>query len=554
MYKEFFIGHQGHGDTHRVDLSPFTSLEQLTKSLADIFAFADRKSLWLVDQQGSPITTLKDAQTTKDNIEVRAARHEPVREPPGPRLIPFVGNRYELYPDVLGNYDRLFSIYGPMIKTVNMGTTIYHTNDPEIARHLLREDNLFTKSTSNPSHPLHYMADQDCLFTCDSASPAFAPSHKFVPSTMSPRAVAHFMPLIQDAAQSVFPAFDQLAKADLAFNVYQYMFKLAAQIIWRVVLNQDLKHFESPKTPPSLPVRLFGQYLSLMKKSSMQPQWVKYLPFGDPAKLKTVRQQVLQITEEAMDASVDKDGPPLALSDPKAIKKATCVADFLYRAADKDGKQLPRDLVLANVVVSCGAGFTTSSSLLSWALYALVRYPGNQERLFEEVARHRDNGTGEKRWTYDEIHSLKFLDCFVKEVLRLHSPSFQTARNAKQDAVLPGGYLIPKGSIVIACFPSIQKNPAHWDNPLRFDPDRWMEEGFAARQARQGSYTPFAAGGRGCVGFTLALTQVKMVLTELVYRYEFQDESPEAVVYDPEFLVVRPLNFYAGMTRRESSQ
>jgi cytochrome P450 len=125
------------------------------------------------------------------------------------------------------------------------------------------------------------------------------------------------------------------------------------------------------------------------------------------------------------------------------------------------------------------------------------------------------------------------------------------ARNAKQDAVLPGGYLIPEGSIVIACFPSIQKNPVHWDNPLRFDPDRWMKQGLAAQMARQGSYTPFAAGGRGCVGFNLALTQVKIVLAELAYRYEFEDSSPNPVVYDPEFLVVRPLNFYAGLTRRE---
>lgn len=505
--------------------------------------------MWLVDKQRNHLSTLKDVQETKDVIELRATLYESIREPPGPRSLPFVGNRYELYPDVLGNYDRLFSLYGPMIKTVNMGTTIYHTNDPEIARHLLREDKLFTKTTSDASHPLHYMSEQDALFTCDSASPAFAPSHKFVPPTLSPRAIAHFMPLIQDATQSIFTVFDELAESDLAINVYQYMFKLASQIIWRVVLNQDLKHFETSKTPPSLPIRLFGQYLSLMKKSSLQPQWFKYLPFGDPARLKIVRQQVFDTCEDAMSASIDKDGPPLSLSDPTALQNASCVADFLYRARDKDGEGLPYNLVLGNVVVTAGAGFTTSSSLLSWAIYALVRYPGNQERLLEEIASHR--GNTDKRWTYDEIHSMKFLDCFIKEVLRLHSPSFQTARNAKQDAILPGGYFIPKGSIVIACFPSIQKNPAHWENPLRFDPDRWMKEGLAAQMARQGSYTPFAAGGRGCVGFNLALTQVKLVLAELVYRYEFEDSSPEAVVYDPEFLVVRPLNFYAGLTKRK---
>ncbi|KAL9025017.1 MAG: hypothetical protein Q9196_006082 [Gyalolechia fulgens] len=552
MFKEFYIGQKDGKNVHRLDVSPFASLEHLTGTLAELFAFADTKSLWLVDEQRNHLSTLKDAQDTKGVIELRARQYESIREPPGPRPLPLVGNRYELYPDVLGNYNRLFSRYGPMIKTVNMGTTIYHTNDPDISRHLLREDKLFTKTTSAPSHPLHYMAAQESLFTCDTASPAFAASHKFVPPTMSPRAVAHFMPLIQAAAQSIFTTFDQLAESDRAINVYQYMFKLASQLIWRVVLDQDLKHFESPKTPPSLPIRLLGQYLSLMKKSSMQPQWFKYLPFGDHVRLKTVRQQLFDIFEDAMSACVDKDGPPLSLSDPTALQSSSCVADFLYRARDKEGKGLDYELVLGNVVATAGAGFTTSSSLLSWAIYALVRYPGNQERLLDEIASHR--GNTDKRWTYEEIHSMKFLDCFLKEVLRLHSPSFQTARNAKQDAILPGGYLIPKGSIVIACFPSIHTNPAHWTNPMRFDPDRWMKEGFAAQMGRQGSYTPFAAGGRGCVGFNLALTQVKVVLAELVYRYEFEDSSPEAVVYDPEFLVVRPMNFYAGLTRRKEWQ
>lgn len=502
----------------------------------------------LVTKDSKLVANLDDVHQAQQPLEVRATPFESIKEPPGPRPLPFVGNRYELYPDVLGNYDRLFATYGRMIKTVNMGTTIYHTNDPEISRHILREDKLFTKNTSDSSHPLHYMSDQDMLFTCDSSSPAFKPSHKFVPPTMSPRAVSHFLPLIQESAQSVFGVFDQMAESDLAINVYQNMFKLASQIIFRVVLNQDLKHFETPKTPPSLPIRLFGQYLSLMKKSSMQPKWFKYIPFSDPAKVKVIRQQVLDVCEEAMDACVDNDGPPLPLSDPASVTKANCIADFLSRARDDSGEGLPYDLVLGNVVVAAGAGFTTSSSLLTWALYSLVNYPGNQERLFREISAQR--GTGEKQWLYPEIHSMKFLDCFVKEVLRLHSPSFQTARNAKEDAVLPGGYLIPKGSIVIACFPSIQKNPVHWDNPLRFDPDRWMEEGFAARMARQGSYTPFAAGGRGCVGFNLALTQAKIVIAELVCRYEFEDSSPSAVVYDPEFLVTRPLNFYLAMNRR----
>lgn len=474
----------------------------------------------------------------------------PIRIPPGPRCLPFVGNHYEVYPDALGNYERLFSRYGPMIKTVNMGTVIYHTNDPDISRCLLREGEYFTKKTSDPSHPLHYMSIQSALFTCDTDSPAFAISHKFVPPALSPRAIAHYTPHMQDSCRSIFPILDQLAEKELAFNVYHYTFKLASEIIWRMVVGGSLGHFESISTPPAQPIRLFGQYLSLMKKISLKPKWYGRLPFGEPARLREVEKQLFAEVEKAMDACTGPRDEVLRLSDPKASLQASCVADFLCRARDEKGDGLPRDLLVANTVVTIGAGFTTSASFLAWALYAITAYPGNQERLLQEIIDH--GGDGERKWTYDEIHGMKFLDSFVKETQRLHSPSFQTARNAKQDVVLPGGYLVPKGSTVISCFPSMHVNPKYWENPSRFDPDRWRERDATTKVSRNGVYTPFAAGRRGCIGFNLALIEVKLVLVELVYHYHLKDDSPEAIVYDPEFIVTRPVNFYATATRRTS--
>lgn len=514
---------------------------------ADLEAVASA-AIELHGRRHGPLETIHEVRLCDGAVELRTAEHASVLEPPGPRALPVVGNYYELYPDPLGNFDRLFARYGPVIKTVSMGTTIYQTNDPDVARFVLREGDAFTKATSDVSHPLFYMQHQQSLFTCDSDSPAFAPSHKFVPPALSPRAVAHHTPLIRAAARSIFPVLDQLAGRDEAFHVYHYMFKLAGQVIWRVVVNQDLEHFRAADTPPAPTIRVLGEWLHLMKKLSLRPQWYGRLPFGDPARKRAAQAQLWADVEKAVDACTTAGGSPLSLADPAASLGASCMADFLARARDASGEGLPRDLLISNVVILLGAGFTTSSSLLSWCVYSLVRYPGNQDRLLQELVDH--GADGERAWTYDEVHALKFLDCFVKEVQRLHNPSFQTARNAREDVVLPGGYFVPKGSIVIPCFPSLHKNPLHWENPAKFDPDRWAADGFAARQARKGLYTPFAAGKRGCVGMNLALMEVKMVLAELVYRYHFEDASEEAVVYDPEFLVTRPINFYASPTRR----
>ncbi|ATY65337.1 cytochrome P450 [Cordyceps militaris] len=550
MQQLFYLGGSGARQlgSRDVDTSSFQSIDQLKSSLGQTFNFANHASLEFFSKAGGKLDTLQDVRKHGEAVELRLDQSGSVREPPGPRGLPVFGNYYELYPDPVGNFDRLFARYGPVIKTVSMGTTIYQTNDPDISRFVLREGHIFTKNTSDPSHPLFYMTQQDALFTCDSDSPVFAKAHKFVPPALSPRAVAHHTPLIQDAARSIFPVLDHVADSDQAFHVYHYMFKLAGQVIWRVVVNQDLRHFDALDTKPARTIQVLGEWLHLMKKLSLRPQWYGKLPFGEPAHLRAAKNELWASVEKAVDECTTQGSATLPLSDPAASLQASCMADFLARARDDKGEGLARNLLISNVVILLGAGFTTSASLLSWCIYSLVQYPGNQERLLQELV---DNGAdGERKWTFDQVHALKFLDSFVKEVQRMHNPSFQTARNAREDTVLPGGYFVPKGSIVIPCFPSLHKNPRYWDNPLRFEPDRWAVDGIAAKMNRQGLYTPFAAGKRGCVGMNLALMEVKTVLVELVYRYHFENATEEPVVYDPEFLVTRPINFYATPTRR----
>jgi hypothetical protein len=48
--------------------------------------------------------------------------------------------------------------------------------------------------------------------------------------------------------------------------------------------------------------------------------------------------------------------------------------DYLVRATDSQGQKLPKEHLRAAVQVAGGAGFTTTSTLLSWLIYGLVSY------------------------------------------------------------------------------------------------------------------------------------------------------------------------------------
>ena len=277
----FFLIEADEATYRTLEVSKVKSIKDLVRLAAQEFSILDTKgsqsqslnmlrstnssSLGVGFQSttGTPLESIDDLDKSKGSIRV-TIDGRPIRKPLGPSPLPVVGNHFEIYPDHLGNHERLFRKYGSVIRTENMGTTTYVTNDPEVARHLFKEGLFFTKKTSDPQHPLYFMRDQTGLFTCDTESPAFRASHKFVPPGLSPQAIGHYTPLIQTCVEASFKVFDELEANGEVFNVYQYMFKLAGQVIYRVVLGLDLGHFDSVDKPPHEIIRSLGRYLELM--------------------------------------------------------------------------------------------------------------------------------------------------------------------------------------------------------------------------------------------------------------------------------------------------
>jgi cytochrome P450 len=149
------------------------------------------------------------------------------------------------------------------------------------------------------------------------------------------------------------------------------------------------------------------------------------------------------------------------------------------------------------------AGNETTANALSFALRLLATHPEESERLHAEAA----EVLGDRPATAEDYGRLKYAWMCFAEAMRLYPPVWVTARTAAV-AYPCRGFLIPRGSILLAPQVVLHRDARFWDEPGRFDPARFTSDKAAADEDRPPrpklSYFPFAAGSRQCIGEGLA--------------------------------------------------
>lgn len=369
--KSFYLIGQSK-DVYREDIhiDPYHDLEALQLAVAGTYNIIDPNGISFQDSNASILEDLDAVLDCDEDIGI-AVDGQPVRDPAGPEGLPLVGSYYEVFPDHLGNHARLFQKYGSLIRYDTMGKNNYLTNDPAIATVAFQESAFFSKLIT-PDHPLAGVKDNRALFIGDTDTDAWRQAHKFIPPSMSPKAIRHYTPLMQDSVKDSFKVFDKLDEEDEAWNVYQYMLKLASQTVFKFALGYDAHHFDSPDSRLSELVVLIAQSLSLNKKVTSRGSWYAKLgaiPYTAAHELQSIQKRLWTILNEAIEQAPKGDtDADLELN--SAALGASCVVDYLKRATDDKGNKLPRELVIPNMLPISGAGFTTTSALLSWLIYS----------------------------------------------------------------------------------------------------------------------------------------------------------------------------------------
>lgn len=174
------------------------------------------------------------------------------------------------------------------------------------------------------------------------------------------------------------------------------------------------------------------------------------------------------------------------------------------------------------VVTLVGAGYDTTSASLAWMLWCAALTPGLWDRLraeADEVFGPPDAPGPSTTADAGTLSRLQLADRVNRETTRLHPAGALSPRQATVDLDI-GGFRIRSGTLVLWSAYLAGRDPAAWDDPLRFDPDRFVDPSPERRALADLAWVPFGRGSRNCIGFALAQMELTLILARLAQRLD----------------------------------
>jgi cytochrome P450 len=204
---------------------------------------------------------------------------------------------------------------------------------------------------------------------------------------------------------------------------------------------------------------------------------------------------------------------------------------LLADVAEVSDEEVRRRRLHDELVTILLAGHETTASTLSWAWYEISRQPEIADRMRDEALAAFGDGLP----TYEDLRRLPYTAMVIQETMRLH-PAVWILPRRSLAAENVAGFEIPAGSDVMICPYTLHRHPDFWDDPERFDPERFQQEKVAERHRY--AYIPFGGGPRFCIGSNLGTMEAVFAAAMVARDFRLELQPGREVVGDP-LLILR---------------
>lgn len=323
--------------------------------------------------------------------------------------------------------------------------------------------------------------------------------------------VAGLVPIMADVVRRKADTWQQAARAGRPVEMVHEMMTITLEIITRTMFSSGVTDEDVRRMADAFGVVL--RHISLRFATFWLPERV---PLPGAARTRAAVARLEEIVRRVV-AQRRRSGER-----PDDLLSMLLDARDAATGAPMSDRQL-RDEVLTTLF----GGYEATADSLAWTWHLLSRHPEADARFRDEV----DAVMADDAPMAEELGRMDWTRRLIMESMRLYPPFWWNLRAAHGDDVV-GGARIPAGATVLLVTYATHRHPEFWDEPDRFDPDRFLPEAVAGRHRH--AYVPFGAGQRACIGRHLAMLETPLVLSMLARRFRPVPVPGRPVVYRAE--------------------
>ncbi|CAA0818091.1 Cytochrome P450 71A25 [Striga hermonthica] len=438
-----------------------------------------------------------------------------INRPPSPRGLPVIGNLHQLGgKSPHRSLQSLSRRYGHELMLLHLGRVpVLLVSSAKGAREIMKNQDLIFSNRPKLSIPRRLLYG--------SKDVAFAPYGEYwrqvrsicVLQLLSNNRVQSFRRVREQETSFMVEKIQRLGSSLSAVNVSDILVTLTNDVFCRVALGRTYNKREDNKFQ-----KFLKEFVHLLGTTSLGDYipwlgWVNRVN-GLDTKVERVAKLIDDFFENVIQEHRDQ-GRKHDYEDGE-LDFVDILLEF-QRQNIESSSPVGDDTIKAIIMDMFAAGTDTTVSSMEWAIAELIKNPRTMKTLQNEV---KQVVKGKKEINEDDLEKMTYLKAVIKESLRLHLPvPLLIPRESTHDTKVMG-YDISAGTQVVVNAWAIARDPAYWEDPEEFRPERFLNSEVDFK-GQHFEFIPFSAGRRGCPGTAFAVAVNELGLAKLVHHFTF---------------------------------